>query len=305
MALAVTAGLVSLTARLTGWEAGPLVLAVAVLPWAVVALAVATVLAASARRWLFAGAAALACAVGVWTQAPLATEDTSGGLDRNLITVATLNLTYGAADTEAVVALVHDYGVDVLAVEELTPEAVAALRAAGLEDELPFSALRPVSGYQGTGLWSRTPFDEVRPVEGLVSQAVAASANLHGKDVTLVAAHPMAPGLRSHGLWSSDLERLRQELADIDGTVVVAGDFNATRDHAPFRAIEAMGFVDAADQAGAGLLPTFPEGLVPYPLIAIDHVLVRDPGWVAVGVETVTIPGADHRALVATYAAAP
>ena len=97
------------------------------------------------------------------------------------------------------------------------------------------------------------------------------------------------------------MEASRRILSPTKGPVIVAGDFNATRDQRPFRDLEALGFVDAADQAGAGFVPTFPDGRLPMPVVAIDHVMVRDSRLSAVSVTSVVVPGADHRALVVTY----
>ncbi len=80
-------------------------------------------------------------------------------------------------------------------------------------------------------------------------------------------------------------------------TALIGGDFNATLDTVQFRRILAQGFSDAADQAGAGFTPTWPADRWFPPLITIDHVLTRDA--VARSVDSVEIPGSDHRALVA------
>jgi endonuclease/exonuclease/phosphatase (EEP) superfamily protein YafD len=79
--------------------------------------------------------------------------------------------------------------------------------------------------------------------------------------------------------------------------VVVAGDFNATVDHAQFRDLLDHGYSDAAEQSGAGYLPTYPNDRWYGPLIGIDHVLVR--GMRAGSVDTYGLPGSDHRALLA------
>jgi endonuclease/exonuclease/phosphatase (EEP) superfamily protein YafD len=81
----------------------------------------------------------------------------------------------------------------------------------------------------------------------------------------------------------------------------VVGDFNATRDHQPFRAILDTGLRDAAEQAGSGWQPTWPaRGSWGWlrPLLTIDHVLATDQ-WQAVDTSTLEVPGSDHLALVA------
>jgi endonuclease/exonuclease/phosphatase (EEP) superfamily protein YafD len=80
--------------------------------------------------------------------------------------------------------------------------------------------------------------------------------------------------------------------------VIAAGDFNATTDHAQFRRLLAHGYADAAQQSGAGYLPTYPNDRWYGPLIGIDHVLLRG-GVGAADVRTLGVRGSDHRALLA------
>ena len=54
----------------------------------------------------------------------------------------------------------------------------------------------------------------------------------------------------------------------------LAGDFNATLDHAELRRVLDRGYRDAAEQAGVALRPTWPTGKRILPtLVTIDHVL--------------------------------
>jgi endonuclease/exonuclease/phosphatase family metal-dependent hydrolase len=79
---------------------------------------------------------------------------------------------------------------------------------------------------------------------------------------------------------------------------VVAGDFNATLDHAAFRDVLRLGYADAARQAGRALVPTWglPGRAV---LLALDHVLV-DRGCAVLACSVHAIPGTDHRAVYAS-----
>jgi endonuclease/exonuclease/phosphatase (EEP) superfamily protein YafD len=79
-----------------------------------------------------------------------------------------------------------------------------------------------------------------------------------------------------------------------DPPVILAGDFNATLDHARLREAIARGYVDAAAALGRGLDRTFLTG----PPITIDHVLMdRRCGVSEVKVHSVR--GSDHRAVLA------
>jgi endonuclease/exonuclease/phosphatase family metal-dependent hydrolase len=79
---------------------------------------------------------------------------------------------------------------------------------------------------------------------------------------------------------------------------ILAGDFNASLDHAAMRRLLDRGYKDAAAQVGAGLIPTWPSNKRIPPIITIDHVLVDH----RVGVKAVSVhdvPGTDHRAVFA------
>ena len=89
-------------------------------------------------------------------------------------------------------------------------------------------------------------------------------------EVVLRVVHVHVLSLASTRLWL----RMLDELPPASPKVlrIIAGDFNATLDHSPFRAVLNRGYADAADRAGHGLEPTYPADS---PIgIAIDHVLV-------------------------------
>jgi endonuclease/exonuclease/phosphatase family metal-dependent hydrolase len=76
---------------------------------------------------------------------------------------------------------------------------------------------------------------------------------------------------------------------------ILAGDFNATLDHARLRRLIDTGYRDAADQLGEGLHPTFPIGQR-MPPITLDHVLADR----RVGIRSFVarrVPRSDHRAV--------
>ena len=236
-------------------------------------------------------------ALNVWWQAPLFTSDGGGA---PVLRVASVNSTFGQVDAASVVALVKERQVDILAIQELTPDAVAALKAAGLDAELTYSFTQPGDGFVGIGVWSRYPMTG-EAISGMTANAITAQVTTPDGDLTVDAVHPAAPGLFDHTTWSEDFARLSAVLAANIGPTLVLGDFNATRDHSEFRELERLGYDDAADQAGAGFAMTFPEGRALWPWVAIDHSLVRDTPLTALQMKTVPLPGADHRAIVVQY----
>lgn len=286
-------------ARAAGWDSGLLAYVVAATPWWVLVGVVAVAIAWFARDLVAVGAAAAMALLGVAWLAPLATSSGDGA---TVLTVATVNLHYGDADAGSVVALARDANVDVLALQELTLDALVALQREGLEELFPYGAVYPSSGAGGTALYSRVPVRSQAQLGGFTFGNALAVIDWNGGSLTVVGAHPAPPLVGSTSAWERDMDRLVGVLEQVEGPVLAVGDFNATRDHAAFRRLEAAGFVDAPDSAGAGLVFTFPEGGPTGPLVAIDHVLTRGVDVVATSVSAHSVPGTDHRALVVTYA---
>ena len=78
---------------------------------------------------------------------------------------------------------------------------------------------------------------------------------------------------------------------------VLAGDFNATLDHAVFRDVLRLGYADAALQVGNALTPPWgPPGR--NPLLTLDHVLA-DRSCAVLAHSVHVLPGTDHRAVYA------
>jgi endonuclease/exonuclease/phosphatase (EEP) superfamily protein YafD len=218
------------------------------------------------------------------------------------VRVLSVNMYLGRGDARTVVDLVRDQLVDVLSLQELTPEAVAELDGAGLAEELPYREFQAASGASGSGLASRHPL-QPRPLAGASSSAQpGALVTLPGgEQIEVVAAHPTWPfGEGGAGAWRRELAGLPEPNAN--GTArVLLGDFNATMDHAAFRRLVGAGYVDAADQVGRGLVPTWPAaGRWWPPPVTIDHVLV-DHRCPVDEVRVFAVPGSDHRAVFARF----
>lgn len=92
---------------------------------------------------------------------------------------------------------------------------------------------------------------------------------------------------------------LRKVAADNpSGTpTILAGDFNASQDHAAFRRILDTGLRDAARLAGAARTPSWPARTAPAAGAQIDHVLVSEEFSVS-DARFLSIADSDHRALI-------
>lgn len=285
--------------RALGIEVDVLAYVVALTPWLLPVTVVALVLAGVARsRWTLLVALVL-LGVQVWWLLPLVTSQTPTG-DRRLV-IASSNLRFGDGSADDVMALVRDHSVDVLVVVELTHPAERHLEDAGIGALLPNRFVEADYGVQGTGIWSRYPLSQMRIEPGFFARTLRATVTVGADRLSLVAAHPVAPGVEDNSIWRDEHARLLQVVDGLPGSAVLVGDLNATRDNAVLRRYEGAGFIDAADQSGAGFVPTFPVGRRVPPVVAIDHVLVRGSAYVAESFEAVRISRTDHLAVVATY----
>jgi endonuclease/exonuclease/phosphatase family metal-dependent hydrolase len=212
-------------------------------------------------------------------------------------TVMTANLWHGRADVVQVLDAARRHDVELLALQEVRPGTLERLEAAGLTGLFPYRAGAP----DATLVLARTPLTRVEPLlDGSGSWAMTWQGR------RIFAVHPAYPG--RHAAWRRDLAALT-EAARAQRPELLLGDFNATRDHRPFRALLRVGYRDAAEQAGSGWQPTWPApgttrrfGVPLPPSVAIDHVL-SGPGLVATATSTVRVERTDHHALLARLVA--
>ncbi|GLZ76877.1 endonuclease [Actinorhabdospora filicis] len=286
--------------RLTGLErTWPLRTLVAYTPYLTLLALVPPIAAAVLRKWRLALAGLIAPLVLASLVVPRAFPDSQPEATGPRLTVMTLNLWIGQADAGKVVEMVGERGVDVLSVQELSVEAVARLDAAGIGALLPYREVRVTPGVEseGTGVYSRYPLARNTVLEFPATFAMTGvTITVPGTaPVELLAAHPAAPWAATElRRWLKDLESLPS--ASGGSTRIIAGDFNATLDHAALREVLDRGFNDAADEVGMALRGTWKgrSGLLALaPRVALDHVFVDE----RVAVESVDFgdpPGTDH-----------
>jgi endonuclease/exonuclease/phosphatase (EEP) superfamily protein YafD len=222
--------------------------------------------------------------------------------------VLTANLMHGRAAEDAIVSLVRRKGADVLFLQELTEVAVNRLKQEGLTDLLPHEMI-DVRGdsARGAGIYARFPLGNglsIAPIS--VAQPTARLELPGGQRADLICVHPHPPkppwSRRNVARWRSELTVLPPP-ADpaADPPRVLAGDFNATADHAHFRDLLRLGHVDAAREMGKGLVPTWAPSPWGSPgLLTIDHVLV-DPRCAVLAASVHPLPGSDHQAVYAEF----
>jgi len=317
--LAMVPALAVVAAVLSGGRANVYVVLLGALDgWLVPILGVAGLLAVISRYWWLLACVVVVLGASLFVAPPWPTGGGRGPPEGSgppvgsgpppdggvPLRVMALNLEFGRADAPAVVAAVRRARPDVLALCELTPDSVSRLDAAGLATLLPYSLAFPQPTSAGTGLWSATPLARATRLPTLHFEAVRATVHPAGRPaVTFFAVHPAPPQWRADFL--ADYRVLRAVLGsalDSGEPTVVAGDLNAAPANGPLRRVLDLGLTDTAMATRwRWQALTWPADRWFPPVLRIDHVLVSTQ-IVPRGIDTIHIPGTDHRAVVAELA---
>jgi endonuclease/exonuclease/phosphatase (EEP) superfamily protein YafD len=226
----------------------------------------------------------------------LTTTPSAGGAET--VTVLSANLEFGGGNAQDVVQGVRDHQADVVVLVELTPQAVTRLKAAGLDQELPYAVGHPEAGTTGAAIRSRWPLtliDDGKGVGGSLFWEPYAQVQRPAGAFRVKAVHTRQPIVSARG-WAQALDRLHawQRAQPADQPLVMAGDFNASQSHPAFRAM-LEGLTDAHRATGGGWVRTWPQGRRIPPFVQLDHVLGR--GVTAVDAGVTPVRGSDHAAV--------
>ncbi|MER5478401.1 endonuclease/exonuclease/phosphatase family protein [Streptomyces sp. NPDC002734] len=295
----------------------------AFLPWLLVPAGLGLLCALPARRpGLAVWGAGLTALLAWYTAAPGAVRaaeraPAAEGAPSAELWVLTANLQFGQA-AEALVDLVRRDEPDLVFVQECDPACVREL-AGALAATHPHRHAVEAPGPAGSVILSRRPLTPAAGVPAEMGQP-GAFVEAGGHRVRLQLAHPSPPTPGRLAAWRAELDGLRRwareravgERAAKDGgaggedtPVILAGDFNASRDHAAFRRLlRDGGLADAAALAGEARASSWPVTGGPSPGVQIDHVLVS-AGFTARDARFLEMEGSDHRALLVTLALRP
>lgn len=187
-------------------------------------------------------------------------------------------------------------GADLLLLQEVTEQHLADLRVAGALDTYPFQVLAPSERPYGSAILSTLPITTGGVITAAGYPLTRAEVVTAAGTVVVLNVHPLAPSIpKQVAPWHAQLVALTRLAGDETGPLIMAGDFNATADHAPMGRLLASGLRDAFDEAGRGVGATWPSWRGPMiPVMRLDHVLVR--GSITVlSAEVQDNRGSDHR----------
>ena len=178
------------------------------------------------------------------------------------LTVATWNTQSGVAAADEIVRMLVDRPIDIVTLQELTPEVASAIEAdATLMSRYPYRALEARQGVTGVGILSRFPMStapyETEPVR------LEARVQLPDREIVVLVAHPF-PGRIGQVAQipidfdpterDQELQLVRTRVTTLDAageSVLLIGDFNTAPTESAFGPLTA-GLHDAHAEAGLG-----------------------------------------------------
>lgn len=162
-------------------------------PFLLVAAPLALAMLLWCRQWVLGALAAGLTVATVVVQVPLYVAAAADGASV-AVHVMTINMLYGRAAAKAITAIANDRA-DVLMVQELTPEAVRRLQAAGIARSFPHSVVEPGPKAVGVGLYSRYPITTSARIGGLQRFMVSTRLRIDGvtTDTIVASVHLASP----------------------------------------------------------------------------------------------------------------
>ena len=226
--------------------------------------------------------------------APTGQSETTGELR-----VLSFNAYRAEASSNELAALIKEEQPDLLILVETNERLHQDLTSLGALDGLDFrTAPAPAGGVRDTVIFSKNPMAEIdsglseRDTGWFAMPTVEVEV---GQQRVLVAGVHVYPPLKDAKLWRRGLSAIDTWVqAHPESPMILAGDFNSTRGHRLYTDAVA-GLAEAS-----GLRPqaTWPQGMLPFPVIEIDHIIGQAVTFSQAGATPVS--GSDHLAVHAT-----
>jgi endonuclease/exonuclease/phosphatase (EEP) superfamily protein YafD len=252
---------------------------------------------AVARHYAYVAALALTVIFNAWFIVPwyFAGDAATGGAALKLIHA---NVYSNNTNYERMIDFVKTENPDIFFLQEVTSEWVEGTRT--LLEDYPYTYEESRHGNYGIAAFSKLPFNSIRHIESPPhgSPTIIATVTFNAEQLTIISSHPTIPvGRQLYEARNEQLESIADEVNQLNGNVVLLGDFNASIWCAHFRQLETSTGLKNV-RRGFGILPSWPT-YFPIAMIPIDHALVSEDISVS-GVRTGRNIGSDHLPLIVT-----
>lgn len=262
------------------------------LQWSALFVVLAVLLLWRKQRWT-ALSSALGCVLILpQYHQPVTTQEVPTGSD--VLRIAHLNVYQMNERYAEVVQRAIASEADVISVQEVDEAWAEALRE-GLASTYPHMQVDARGNCYGIALFSKLPFTEVSTPEVAGAPFIEAIVPTSDGPVRILSVHATSPISYAHFQRRNTLlAHLGEDIGTRPMPTVLVGDLNTVhwdRAYRSFRTRSGLLPVNGPD------LRTWPS-IGPIALIPLDHLMIS-PGLGATDVQRFTIPGSDHRGLVA------
>jgi endonuclease/exonuclease/phosphatase (EEP) superfamily protein YafD len=215
--------------------------------------------------------------------------------------VMSANLLMVNRDMEGIAREVLSAAPDLLLVQELSPAWAERFERDDLVRALPHRSAVARGDSFGIGIYARAPFvAEQLDLFGL--PAFRADLRVGARILRVFNFHTLPPRRPDYlETWNGMMGEIAQLVAGQRGPLLLGGDLNATPHTRWFQRLLELGLRSAHEERGRTLASTWPNGLMPFPPIRLDHFLIS-PEVSLLDVREGEGRGSDHRPIIGDFA---
>jgi endonuclease/exonuclease/phosphatase (EEP) superfamily protein YafD len=212
-------------------------------------------------------------------------------------TIGQFNVFHGNPSPKQAILELSNVEVDVFTIQELNSDWTSSVDSL-IKKKYPFHLEKPwESCCYGIGLYSKFPILNGEAFELGNTPAIRASININGQVITVISFHTKPPAFPNEtNIRNAQMRTIAEMSNSVEGPLVVIGDFNIVPWDAAFDAFLKQGNLKAVRN---GFQATYPMHFG-IPLIPIDHI-TYSASLEPTSCETLTIPGSDHKGMVASF----
>ena len=220
------------------------------------------------------------------------------GSEEPRFTIGQFNAYHNNSTANEAIQFISEINPDIFTIQELNSQWTPLLDSL-FEQSHPYIIAAPWDNCcYGIGIYSKFPITSYEVLDLENTPVIIAHVLLDDFEVSVISLHTLPPAFPNETEERNIQLRAISEIAEtITNPVIVLGDFNLVPWDTEFKSFLKQGNLKAVRD---GFQATFPTH-IGVPLIPIDHITYSE-NMVPTSCEAVTIPGSDHRGLVAGFA---